>query len=55
MNQIVFQLVNLAELWGLYIVWREMIKTQKNQMNIRYEIRITTIAWLGGSFIYLVS
>lgn len=55
MNQIIFQFVNLAELWTLYIVWREMVKTQHNQMNIKYEIRLITIAWLGGSFIYLVS
>lgn len=55
MNQVVFEVVNWAELVYLYYTTRRCMMLKQDQLNIKNELIITTLSWIGFSIIYFSS
>lgn len=53
-NEIVFLFVNWLELAYLYYTWMKLKRVKQDQLNIKNEIQLITIWWIGFSFIYFI-
>jgi uncharacterized membrane protein len=51
-NQVIFEVVNWAELVFLYFTTRRCMLLKQDQLNIKNELIITTLSWIGFSILY---